>query len=189
MNRYIISMFIDDELNLDDKIEFVEKIYDDRSMKEEAIGLLNQEKLLRPAMPAPPQDVDMPMVRKFSLSPWRYLLRPSGIMGSALAAALIVIFLLLSFPRHSDTFVSHRFVIYRPDVTRVELAGSFNEWRRIPMEEIGESGYWEVKIALPPGEHRFSYILEGDEKIADPTVTAKERDDFGGENSVLLVNA
>lgn len=189
MNNYLISMYIDDELNLDDKIEFVEKIHDDRSLKEEAIELLHQEKLLRPPLPAPLQDVKVPMARKSSLPLWRYLLRPTSVMGSALAAALIVIFLLLSFPPHSDTFVSHRFVLYRPDVTRVEIAGSFNEWLRIPMEKVGASGYWEVKLPLPPGEHRFSYILEGNEKVADPTVTTRERDDFGGENSVLLVNA
>ncbi|MEA3470274.1 MAG: glycogen-binding domain-containing protein [Thermodesulfobacteriota bacterium] len=189
MNNYLISMFIDDELDLDDKLEFVERVHEDRSLKDEAIEFLHQEKLLRTGMLDTVPDVDMPIEKKFFLSSWRYLLRPAGIIGSALAAALIVVFLLISFPRHTDIAVSHRFVIYRPDVNLVELVGSFNEWRRIPMEEIGNSGYWEVKLALPPGEHRFSYILEGNEKIADPTVSTRERDDFGGENSVLLVNA
>jgi hypothetical protein len=189
MNNYLISMFIDDELDLDEKLEFVEKVHEDRLLKDEAIELLHQEKLLRPGLRVPAPDVDMPIGRKFSLSSWRYFLRPAGIMGAAVAAALIVVFLLLPSPQDIDSMISHRFIIYRPDVTQVELAGSFNEWRRIPMEEIGTSGYWEVKLPLPPGEHRFSYILEGDQKIADPTVTTRERDDFGGENSVLLVNA
>jgi hypothetical protein len=189
MNNYLISMFIDEELDLDAKLEFVERVHEDRSLKDEAIELLHQEKLLRCGMPAAVPDIDMPIVRKVSLPSWRSLLRPAGVIGSALAASLIVVFLLMSYPRHTDTAISHRFVIYRPDVTQVELAGSFNEWRRIPMEQTGKSGYWEVKLTLPPGEHRFSYILEGDEKIADPTVTTREHDDFGGENSVLLVNA
>jgi hypothetical protein len=189
MNDYLISMFIDNELDLDEKLEFVEIVHDDRSFKDETVELLRQEKLLRSDAVASFPEVAIGQERGFSFPWFRSLLRPAGVMGSALAAALIVVFLLISYPRHTDTVVSHRFVIYRPDVTQVELVGSFNEWRRIAMEEIGTSGYWEVKLALPPGEHRFSYVLEGDEKIADPTVTTREQDDFGGENSVLLVDA
>lgn len=189
MSNFLISMFIDNELDLDEKLEFVEIVHDDRSFKDEAVELIRQERLLRSDALVSFPEIAIGKERGFSLSRLRGLLRPAGIMGAAVAAALIVVFLLLPSPRDIDTMISHRFVIYRPDVTQVELAGSFSEWRRIPMEEIGTSGYWEVELPLPPGEHRFSYILEGDEKMADPTVTTKERDDFGGENSVLLVNA
>ena len=40
---------------------------------------------------------------------------------------------------------------------------------------------------MPAGEHRFAYILDGDKRMADPTLPAVERDDFGGENSILSV--
>jgi hypothetical protein len=188
MNNYLISMFIDNELDLDEKLEFVEIVHDDRSFKDETVELLHQERLLRSDAVASFPEVVIGEKRGFSLFRFRGLLRPAGIMGAAVAAALIVVFLLLPSPQNIDTMISHRFVIYRPDATQIELAGSFNEWRRIPMEEIGNSGYWEVKLILPPGEHRFSYILGGDEKIADPTLMTKERDDFGGENSVLMVS-
>jgi hypothetical protein len=188
MNNFLISMFIDNELNLDDKLEFVEIVHEDRSFKDEAVELLLQEKLIRSDAAVSFPEVTIGEERGFFLSWFRSLLPPAGIMGAAVAAALIVVFLLLPSPQNIDTMISHRFVIYQPDVTQVELAGSFNEWRRIPMEEIGNSGYWEVKLTLPPGEHRFSYVLEGNEKIADPTVMTRERDDFGGENSVLLVS-
>ena len=181
-------MFIDNELDLDEKLEFVKTIHDDTPFKDETVELLHQEKLVRSDATASFPEIALGEERGFSLARFKDLLRPAGIMGAAIAVALIMVFLLLPSPQTIDTMVSHRFVIYRPDVKRVELAGSFNEWQRMPMEEIGTSGYWEVKFALPPGEHRFSYILEGDEKIADPTVMAKERDDFGGENSVLLVS-
>jgi hypothetical protein len=188
MNNFLISMFIDNELTLDDKLEFVKRVHEDSSFTDETVELVRQEKLIRSDAVASFPEVDIQEERGFSLPRFRSLLRPAGIMGAAVAAALILVFLLLPSPQNIDSLISHRFVIYRPDVTGVELSGSFNEWRRIPMEEIGNSGYWEVKLALPPGEHRFSYILEGDEKIADPTVMTKERDDFGGENSVLLVS-
>jgi len=181
-------MFIDNELDLEEKLEFVETIHDDAFFKEETVALLHQEQLIRSDAVASFPEVALGEKRRFSRSRISRHLRPAGIMGAAVAAALFVVFLLVPAFQTMDATVSHRFVIYMPDVARVELAGSFNEWQRVPMEEIGGSGYWEVKFALPPGEHRFSYILEGSEKIADPTVIEKERDDFGGENSVILVS-
>jgi hypothetical protein len=47
MNNYLISMFIDNELDLDEKLEFVEIVHDDRSFKDEAVELLHQERLIR----------------------------------------------------------------------------------------------------------------------------------------------
>jgi 1,4-alpha-glucan branching enzyme len=81
----------------------------------------------------------------------------------------------------------HRFIIYRPDISSVQLTGSFTGWQPTAMHRIGDSGYWEVEMALPDGEHRFAYLLEGSQRIADPTIPARERDDFGGENSILRV--
>jgi hypothetical protein len=52
---------------------------------------------------------------------------------------------------------------------------------------MGDSGYWEVTLNLPAGEHRFSYILEGKQRLSDPTIMTRELDDFGGENSILEV--
>ena len=47
MNHQIISLFIDDELTLNEKIEFVEEVHGSKPFKNEAIELLQQEKLLR----------------------------------------------------------------------------------------------------------------------------------------------
>lgn len=55
------------------------------------------------------------------------------------------------------------------------------------MNRAGNSGYWEITFDLPAGEYRFSYILEGKRQLADPTILTREKDDFGGENSVLEV--
>ena len=47
MKDYLISMFIDDEMNIDEKIEFVTTIHADAAMKDDTIGLLQQEMLIR----------------------------------------------------------------------------------------------------------------------------------------------
>ena len=187
MNDHLISMFIDNELDLDDKLEFVDKVHEDVCFKDETIDLLHQEKILRSDVVTAFPEVDIRMARKIHF-PWlRDLVRPAALVGSAAIAMLVVVFLFMSPQQDMVPGVSHRFVIYRPDVTQVELTGSFNEWQKITMEEVGNSGYWEKTIDLPPGEHRFSYIIEGNRKLKDPTVRIREKDDFGGENSVLVV--
>ena len=83
---------------------------------------------------------------------------------------------------------THRFVLFQPDVNRVEITGSFLGWEAVPMQRSGTSGYWEVVLEVPAGEHRLCYILEGGRRIPDPTIPIREKDDFGGENSILAVN-
>ncbi len=179
--NHLISMFIDDELDLDEKIGFVEKVHQDRDFKNESIELLNMEKIIRadvvdriPALEMKIREKRIPFVLR-----WMGLWIPA-------AAAVLIAFFVLYHPRQLPA-TSHRFVIYRPDVTTAEIAGTFTDWQRIPLNQIGNSGYWEITISLPGGEHRFTYILDGEKGFADPTVAARELDDFGGQNSIISV--
>ena len=45
--NYHISMFIDNELDLDEKIEFVNKVHGDEEFYHDSLELLKQEKLIR----------------------------------------------------------------------------------------------------------------------------------------------
>jgi hypothetical protein len=177
----MISMFIDDELEIDDKIAFVERVHKDRTFKDESIDLLHQEKVLRAEVVDRAPPVTIPVRKKFFFP----LVRPMALFASGVAAALIIMF--LSLPSQVETSAPYRFVIHQPGVTQVEITGSFTDWRKIPLKKLGSSGYWEITLSVPQGEHRFTYILEGHQRIADPTVLAREKDDFGGENSILYV--
>jgi hypothetical protein len=55
------------------------------------------------------------------------------------------------------------------------------------MKQIRSFGYWELNLRLPSGEYQFAYILDGSKRMADPTQSAREKDDLGGENSILKV--
>jgi hypothetical protein len=180
----LISKFIDNELDLDDKIEFVGRVHEDRIFKDESIALLGMEKIIRADV------VDHIPAFKMKIRKKRFSfgLRPLGVLVSAAAAAAIIIFFIFSHPAQEQT-ASHRFVIYRPDVTRAEIAGTFTDWQRIPMKRLGSSGYWDITMKLPFGEHRFTYILDGQKGFADPTVPAREFDDFGGRNSIISVES
>jgi len=182
MQDYLISMFIDDELDLDNKIEFVETVHEDRKFKDETVDFLPQEKVIRLEVVDILPSVKVQPKEKTGFPLWR----PMAIFASGLAAALVLFFFSQSPKEQLST--AHRFVIYQPGVEQVEITGSFTDWRTLPLTRAGSSDYWEVTIDVPAGEHRFSYILEGDQRLADPTILTREKDDFGGENSILEVN-
>ena len=60
----------------------------------------------------------------------------------------------------SEGFVEFRF--FRPDAQQVHLTGDFNDWQQgqTPMA-LGDDGYWNVQVALPPGEFKFRYCADG----------------------------
>jgi hypothetical protein len=178
-------MFIDDELDLDEKCRFVEQVHGDQAFMIESLDLLGQEKLLR-------SDVVL-RVPAVEIRPKASLifdfLKPLGIFAGGLATALVLFFLFQApqGPLPVSASVPYRFVIYQPGAEQAAIAGSFTQWQAVPMRKNGVSGYWDLTLDLPEGEHRFVYILDGQNRVADPTILTRERDDFGGENSILNV--
>jgi len=183
MKDYLISSYIDDEMDLDEKIEFVETVHEQPAFKEEAVDLLRQEKLVRGQVVDRLPVVAFPEKRRFSIPFWR----PAGMFAAGLAAALLVVFFVMPQEQMPEP-AKYRFVLYQPNVNQVEITGSFLGWAAVPMKRSGTSGYWEAILDVPPGEHRLCYIIEGRKRIPDPTIPIREKDDFGGENSILAVN-
>ena len=182
MKDYLISSYIDDELDLDEKIDFVETVHAQARSKDEAVELLHQEKLLRGEVVDRVPAVVFREKRHFTIPLWR----PAGMFATGLAAALLI--MLFVMPRQEvPVLTTHRFVLYQPDVKQVEITGSFLGWSAVPLKRSGTSGYWEAVLEVPAGEHRLCYIIEGDKRIPDPTIPIREKDDFGGENSILAV--
>ena len=184
MKDYLISSYIDDELDLDEKIEFVETAHEDARFKAEALDLLRQEKLVRGKVADHAPAVVFPEKRWFFMPLWR----SAGMFAAGLAAALLIMTFLVMPGPESPVTMTYRFVLYQPDAKQVEITGSFLEWSAVPLKRSGTSGYWEVVLEVPAGEHRLCYIIEGDKRIPDPTIPIREKDDFGGENSILAVN-
>jgi hypothetical protein len=181
MSSHMISMFIDDELTLDDKIDFVEMIHESSEFKEEAVELLQLERQLR----SDPIDcypaADMKIKPSFLLR----FLRPLRLVTAGAALSLLVLFFFFSQTKVPD--MPYRFILYRPDVSHIDITGSFTGWKAVPMRQVGSSGYWEYTSNLPHGEHRFAYLLNGVVRVPDPTIQTREGDDFGGENTVLSI--
>jgi hypothetical protein len=186
MKEYLISLYIDNELDLDEKITFVETVHDDRAYTDEALGLLKQEKRLRSnftvPLPAAFQVPEVPAPRNNFFSFW---LKPMA--GFVAAMLLVTLYTLLQPTPPVSHAQQHRFVVYLPETSQANIVGTFTGWSPVRMERVGTSGYWTLTLNIPEGEHRYSYLIGEGRQIADPTVGTREQDDFGGENSVIEV--
>jgi len=179
----MISFFIDNELSLEEKCLFIKKVHDDTPFFFESLQMLQQEMLIRSDVVASVPQVDIRLQKSWTLI-IKNLLRPAALIPAAVACVILFLTIL---PSNSIKANLNRFVIYRPDVSQVEIVGSFTGWKRIPLRKISNSGYWEGMFKLSEGEHRYTYILEGDKHYTDPTVLTMEQDDFGGMNSIIRV--
>lgn len=191
MKDELISLYIDDELNLDQKIEFVATVHEDCVFTEEALALLRQEQRVRGALVLPGLLPDMPP-KPLVKEPHGWLLplwlRPVAV----LAIAILIVGSVFTFLPRSPALpptqnMLYRFVVYLPQSTQAKIVGTFTDWKPVSMEQVGTSGYWTLTIPVSGGEHRYSYLVEEGKQIADPTVLTREQDDFGGENSVIEV--
>jgi len=180
MKDELISLFIDDELDLDEKTVFVKTIHADSVFTEETLDFLKLEKRL-----TMPLSINRPMPRVVSFKRFWSFQFPFKALAAGLATAMIVMFIM--WPETNPQKLSHRFVIFEPGVQQAEIAGSFSRWKSLPMRSSGRSGYWEVTIELSPGEYEYSYVLDGKKSVADPTVQFREEDDFGNINSIIRI--
>ena len=82
-----------------------------------------------------------------------------------------------------------RFELAAPQASHVVLVGSFNEWNPVatPLQRDPSTGKWIVSLRLPPGRHVYAFVVDGD-VTADPAAPRAADDDFGSENSVVLVS-
>lgn len=187
MIDYLISLFIDDEMDLDEKVSFVESVRSDDHFAMETLSLLAQEKVLRGDVAEFVPPVILPEMRSDRSSLWRRMMISIGTGAAAVGIAFMLVFSGLWMDKDTGTFdrIPYRFVIYHPDARKAEIVGSFTDWKALPMNHVDD--YWQITLDLPVGEHRFSYILDGHRQVSDPTIPIREKDDFGGENSILEV--
>jgi len=78
------------------------------------------------------------------------------------------------------------FVTLYPRANSVQVAGDFNNWQpaKTPMERVGNSGVWQMKIKLPQGKYRYRLVVDGQWQ-QDPYNERTELNPFGDLNSVL----
>ena len=80
------------------------------------------------------------------------------------------------------------FVQFRLDTpaSRVQLAGTFTNWQ--PRYDLRESapGIWTITVPLKQGVHDYSFVVDGQRWVPDPSAP-QIGDGFGGTNSRLAL--
>ena len=69
------------------------------------------------------------------------------------------------------------------------LAGEFNNWSltETPMKKL-KNGSFSVTVSLAAGHsYRFRYVLDGNIWLNDPEADSYAANDFGEDNSVVVV--
>jgi 1,4-alpha-glucan branching enzyme len=82
-----------------------------------------------------------------------------------------------------------RFALVDSNARTVAVAGPFNQWSTTahPLTRDGATGLWTVVVPLPPGEHHFAFVIDGDHWIVPPAADTYVDDGFGSRDGVVFV--
>jgi len=81
-----------------------------------------------------------------------------------------------------------QFVLEAPDASSVAVAGDFNEWEpEVELVDPDGDGIWSGRLLLPPGVHKYMFVVNGTEWMPDPLAEQWVEDGFGNRNSVLAI--
>ena len=121
--------------------------------------------------------------------------RPAWV--AALAASVVAIAtigVLRVHPRGERSAVLGRpepvkFVLVAPNARTVSVVGDFNNWGLGDSALVATSnqGVWSVTASVPAGVHRYAFVINGKQWMADPTAPRSSGDDFGMPSSALVV--
>jgi serine protease AprX len=79
------------------------------------------------------------------------------------------------------------FVYHDDSAHSVSVAGDFNRWSQTLLKR-DESGLWFTEIVVPrAGRFEYKFIINGQRWIEDPSNGMKAPNDYGGLNSVLVI--
>ncbi|MBW1815203.1 MAG: isoamylase early set domain-containing protein, partial [Deltaproteobacteria bacterium] len=80
------------------------------------------------------------------------------------------------------------FVLEKADAEAVSVIGSFNGWEpdQYEMRLNRKKNRWTLTVMLPPGQHEYAFLINGEKAMPDPRATFTRSDGFGSRNSVIF---
>ena len=87
-----------------------------------------------------------------------------------------------------EPLVLHQFTYYQKGLQSISVVGGFNDWDAdsTKLTEVSP-GVWTVSMRLRPGVYEYQFILNGKQRVIDPTMP-QTSSDFGSPNSVVTVS-
>ena len=145
-------------------------------------------------------------------SAWQWLVRPrsfqlSPLGGFALAGGIAAVMMLAVLGRDgrqvetpaasadnaspaaiANQVQTVQFVFRAPTAQRVALVGDFNDWDSdaTPLHAAA-GGLWTVTVPLTAGRYTYTFVVDGERWMADPSAPPAPPDDFGRPSSVVTI--
>ena len=97
--------------------------------------------------------------------------------------------------RARDTVVITRFMLVAPGAKQVALVGDFNDWDHTatPLVRVAShgsrTGVWTIDLPLSAGRHSYTFLVDGERWVADPSRPRAIGDDFGRPSSAVTVGS
>jgi len=117
--------------------------------------------------------------------------------AAALAASVVAIVTLGLVRSRPDVSAQHgaaplepvQFVLVAPTAHSVAVVGDFNDWglNDSALVATNHEGVWSVTAPVPAGVHRYAFLVNGKQFVADPSAPRSTDDDFGMPSSALVV--
>jgi hypothetical protein len=114
--------------------------------------------------------------------------------AAALAAGVVAVVSVGMLRGHSRAVTAGetipvQFVLVAPEARSVAVVGDFNNWGLGDTALVAENhnGVWSVSAPVRTGVHRYAFLVNGKQWVADPTAPRAAGDDFGQPSSALVV--
>ena len=131
----------------------------------------------------------------------RWLVTPRAIIlrvrpaWSLAFAALVAALTLFTAGDEGPELAEHegiaQFVGRFPEAQSVHVVGTFNDWRpgSIALEDQDHDGVWRATVVLPAGTYEYMFVVDGERWVPDHLAERLVADNFGRENSIVIVLA
>ena len=73
-------------------------------------------------------------------------------------------------------------------ISTISVIGDFNNYDPLKGQMIKENNKWSFKYDLPPGEHYYKFLINGELRLNDPTANVYLPDDNEELWSVIMIN-
>ncbi len=148
---------------------------------------LLREKVMLEMRKAKLEEPALPWYKRKVLSPMQALAGMVAVAAIAIVAVSLMQIQIRGVRQNKDALMPVDFTYYAPNATNVEIAGDFVGWQTGKHKLTkGADGNWHLKLVLPQGRYQYQFVIDG-AWIADPSCPARVSDDFGRENSLLIL--
>ena len=76
---------------------------------------------------------------------------------------------------------------YEGAAQSVCISGDFNQWSSDSHCLQRQKGIWRIRLMLPVGVYRYTYVINGRDWVVDPKALFAEMDGFGRRNAVAII--